>query len=713
MELQRPHQLRDGAGVLAVGTIVGMMGAALAISFAALIFTGDMAEFLPIGAGMALAGAALSGLVIAVIGGLPGTIAGAQDNTAVIMALAVAGATGAVAGPDRLPTALAVIVSGTVLTGVAMLTIGRFHLGRFVRYVPYPVIGGFLAGTGWLITIGGLNLLGWTSELPLQSIRSPNAAMGVGFAVGLLALARLVRRPLAVPALMVLWTLGFHVVRLITDTSLERAAQLSWVIGGGNLSMKWSPTIVTEVANADWSAVLGQATTIATAVVLAIIALLLYISALELIADRSIDMDHELATGGLANLAGAAAGGVIAYHYVSLTAAAMRMSAPRRSIAVVASLAQVVVLLGGVAVLRWMPTSLAGGLLLYLGLDLMIFWVIESRTSLPFVDWLLVMSILGTVAIAGFLPGVAVGVLLAVLIFIVSYSRQGAVRHEFTGATYRSKVDRGTRAESYLSVAGEVILILDLQGYLFFGTAAELVDRVQRRTLDASVPQLQFLVLDFRRVTGIDSSTVQAFQRIDRLARTGDFVLVWSGLSDRTRRQLGSLVSSEQLVQASRDRAVELCEELLLSRAGLEEEETYRPQDGEVDLIGLIGDVAERREVRAETLLIEQGQPSREVIVIESGRMTVRLRAANGGEVRLRTLGPGAVVGEIGTYLGTPAYAEVVTDTDCMIRVLTADRIRELERDDPALASQLHRLIVERLARRLSQTNQALDDALG
>jgi SulP family sulfate permease len=258
-----------------------------------------------------------------------------------------------------------------------------------------------------------------------------------------------------------------------------------------------------------------------------------------------------------------------------------------------------------------------------------------------------------------------------------------------------------------------VILILDLQGYLFFGTAAELVDRVQRRTLDASVPQLQFLVLDFRRVTGIDSSTVQAFQRIDRLARTGDFVLVWSGLSDRTRRQLGSLVSSEQLVQASRDRAVELCEELLLSRAGLEEEETYRPQDGEVDLIGLIGDVAERREVRAETLLIEQGQPSREVIVIESGRMTVRLRAANGGEVRLRTLGPGAVVGEIGTYLGTPAYAEVVTDTDCMIRVLTADRIRELERDDPALASQLHRLIVERLARRLSQTNQALDDALG
>jgi SulP family sulfate permease len=147
MELQRPHQLRDGAGVLAVGTIVGMMGAALAISFAALIFTGDMAEFLPIGAGMALAGAALSGLVIAVIGGLPGTIAGAQDNTAVIMALAVAGATGAVAGADRLPTALAVIVSGTVLAGVAMLTIGRFHLGRFVRYVPYPVIGGFLAGT--------------------------------------------------------------------------------------------------------------------------------------------------------------------------------------------------------------------------------------------------------------------------------------------------------------------------------------------------------------------------------------------------------------------------------------------------------------------------------------------------------------------------------------------------------------------------------------
>ncbi|MGH8928215.1 MAG: Crp/Fnr family transcriptional regulator, partial [Acidimicrobiia bacterium] len=106
------------------------------------------------------------------------------------------------------------------------------------------------------------------------------------------------------------------------------------------------------------------------------------------------------------------------------------------------------------------------------------------------------------------------------------------------------------------------------------------------------------------------------------------------------------------------------------------------------------------------------GQPSREVIVVESGRLTVLHRLEDGTRVRLRTLGPGAVVGEIGTYLGDPASADVVADSDSLVRIITAERIRDLEREDPARAARLHRLIIERLARRLAQTNQALDEAL-
>ncbi|MGH8928751.1 MAG: SulP family inorganic anion transporter, partial [Acidimicrobiia bacterium] len=606
--------VQNRVGVLTTGLIVGMISAALAISFAALIFTGLMTPYLPIGAGMALAGAALTGLVVAFAGGLPGTTTGAQDNSAVILALAVAGATASVAATQRLPTAIAVIVTGTVLTGVAMLAIGRFRLGRFVRYVPYPVIGGFLAGTGWLLVKGGSNLLGWSNEL--ISLRSPNLLFGVILALGLLTLTRFVRRPLAVPGLIVAWVVGFHLVRMISGMSLETAARESWVIGGDEVAVEWSPAIVSEIAHADWTAVLAQATTIGTAVVLAIVALLLYVSALEVVADRSIDMDRELGVAGLANLAGATAGGLIAYHYVSLTTASLRMSAPSRVVTVVASLAQTLVLLGGVAVLRWVPTSLAGGLLLFLGLDLLIFWVFESRATLPVADWVLVLVILSTVALFGFLPGVGLGVLLAVLVFIVSYGRQGAVRHELTGASYRSKVDRSAKEESLLDATGDGILIFDLQGYLFFGSAADLVERVQQRIRAPNSTPLQFLIMDFKRVTGIDSSAVQAFQRIDRLARIEGFALVWSAVNERTRRQLGTLASVDALMRSSRDDAMELCENLFLSRAGLDQDPLQADDDDEVNLVSLAGGLCDERKVARGEMLINQGQPSREVIVV-------------------------------------------------------------------------------------------------
>ena len=44
----------------------------------------------------------------------------------------------------------------TVLCGAVFFALGKFKLGNLVRFVPYPVVGGFLAGTGWLLLKGGI-----------------------------------------------------------------------------------------------------------------------------------------------------------------------------------------------------------------------------------------------------------------------------------------------------------------------------------------------------------------------------------------------------------------------------------------------------------------------------------------------------------------------------------------------------------------------------
>src|SRR4030095_12432893 len=57
-------------------------------------------------------------------------------------------------------TVIAAIVLTTLLTAATFLLLGQFRLGALVRYLPYPVLGGFLAGTGWLLVLGGGRLLG-------------------------------------------------------------------------------------------------------------------------------------------------------------------------------------------------------------------------------------------------------------------------------------------------------------------------------------------------------------------------------------------------------------------------------------------------------------------------------------------------------------------------------------------------------------------------
>ncbi len=54
---------------------------------------------------------------------------------------------------------MAVIVITSVVTGLVFFFLGRFDLGRLVRYVPFPVVGGFLAGTGLLLVQGGVGIM--------------------------------------------------------------------------------------------------------------------------------------------------------------------------------------------------------------------------------------------------------------------------------------------------------------------------------------------------------------------------------------------------------------------------------------------------------------------------------------------------------------------------------------------------------------------------
>ena len=146
---------------LTVGLLVGVMDLGLEVSLAALIFA-DLHQFLAGGIGIMLFGSVVIAFVTALTTSVPGSVALPQDTPAAILALAVGGiaATMRAAQPEAIyATALAAIAVTSVLVGISFLLVGRFRLSGFVRYIPYPVVGGFLAGTGWLLAKGGVGVM--------------------------------------------------------------------------------------------------------------------------------------------------------------------------------------------------------------------------------------------------------------------------------------------------------------------------------------------------------------------------------------------------------------------------------------------------------------------------------------------------------------------------------------------------------------------------
>jgi sulfate permease, SulP family len=141
---------------LVAGLTTGLVTLVYTVSFAALIFSGKLSVYFPQGVGCALIGATVTAIVVAWRSPFPFTLAGPEANSAIVLALAGRAIANALPSPDQesliYPTVWAAIILSTLVSGVFLYCLGKWRLGQFARYIPYPVIAGFLAGTGWLIT---------------------------------------------------------------------------------------------------------------------------------------------------------------------------------------------------------------------------------------------------------------------------------------------------------------------------------------------------------------------------------------------------------------------------------------------------------------------------------------------------------------------------------------------------------------------------------
>lgn len=711
----------------AVGVVCGLLAIVQSIGFGTLLFSALPPSLSTSGAGMALfASAVLAGLT-PFISSTRGVVALAQSVPAAAMA-GIAGAIAAHVAPGDDAAVLATVVAAVALTtlaiGAGTWLIGYFRLSSFIRFIPFPVVGGFLAGSGWLILIGGVDAIAGAhfANGPLALLAQPTMPGRLAAAAGLIAAIALVERlstgwRLALPATIAAALVLFNLVVWLSGMPHAALRANHWLMALPSGHALWPPLPLADLAMVDWQAIAGQTLSLATVPVLTIIAMLMNATGIELDARRDLDLDRELRAAGLGNLIAGAGGGIPGYHSLSGTILAARLGAGDATVGVTVAACCAAAALFGPQILSLVPTPLLGGVLVWIGGGLMHQWLIRSHARLARPEYAVVVLIFAIIAFVGFAWGILVGLVAAAVLFAVEYGRVDIVRYTLTGRDYQTGADLSDERLETLRSNGEAILLLRLQGYLFFGTAERLRKHIQEHLADASKQDVRFLVIDFDRVSGLDSSAVLSFMRLSQAATPAGFMLVLTGMSEDVRRAMlrGGLEQARVRIEPSFDHGVEWCENALLAQVApkLAKAESRPAHDILVDIVGdaasaeALMPYCERIEIAAGKALITQGKPSDDIFFIEAGRAAVEL--TNGAHaIRLATLTHGAIVGEIAFYLSVPRSASVTAESALVAWRFSRANLDRLRAAKPEIAARFHQGIAAMLADRLTRTNRLI-----
>jgi SulP family sulfate permease len=428
-----------------------------------------------------------------------------------------------------------------------------------------------------------------------------------------------------------------------------------------------------------------------------------------------LEPNHELRAHGVANMASALVGGIPAFTLAGPSLTYLRLGASSRLMPILRALFSLALGVAGLRLLGFVPKIMVGTLLMLFAFGLVDEWLIRARHRLGFSDYIFVLIIAAIIMLAGFLPGVGVGILIAAADFLIKYSKLNVIKSEFSGRDYRSDVERSLCADKFLREAGGRVITFEIQGFIFFGTAIGLLDRI-RASVRASTQKVDYVILGFANVDGLDAAAHFALRKLHNFAKAEQICLLFSGLtSDNTKAlQAASVLDKDQsLCFAGTAMAVEYVENHLLGPSGgdktaISVEDALVAIIGERDKAMLLVPYFTLHDIHAGDEVFHEGDAADASILLVRGNLSAHLDLGGGQSVRLRKFLPITLVGETAFYGGRKRSASLVADTDATIGVISAESILRLNRDQPAVAAEFHQMAARVMANRIMSTNAML-----
>lgn len=438
------------------------------------------------------------------------------------------------------------------------------------------VIAGFLSGIGAELMKNGVHMA--SSKAFTRAFFTLEQQLLIIPAVAFAGVARLGQHrkwPVAIsfPCLLVVSLVGFQVVAHVSGMSLDALRHAGWVFSWSEDVIRdtpmWFPWTNVDFAKVQWEVLVRECFGfVVSLVILGALKYSVATTSLSTLFGREISPDNEMRVIGLANMVSGAMGCCGGCHYLSAMGIMKQFDAHEKVPAVVCAGLLLSLWVVGIRSLQYVPKFVFGGLLLSVGVHFLEAYLVAPFRFLKPLEKAIVVLITASFLVIGMLASVGLGIIISMIDLIYRIHEVGCVHHETTGALARSSVDRTPEQAAFLDAEGSAIFVLRLQGYLFFGTSVNILERIETRVQSLDFVKLQYVVIDFGLVPSFDATALMNFRKASTLADLYRFEIYCCGVKpaiERALRHNTNYTSPRMhLLSGSIDVALETCENALL-----------------------------------------------------------------------------------------------------------------------------------------------------
>jgi len=719
---QKKESTSNIVGDIFGGTASMLVALPSAIAFGLLIYAPLGASFSGRAAIGGIMGTIAMGLLASIFGGTNRLISAPCAPAAAVLSVFVAELVKNGTLPaDLIPVYLMLV---GLIVGIVQIIIGKLRGGTFIKYIPYPVVAGYLSGVGVIIFTGQFpKWLGLPKEIKFwEGLTRVGDWKWESITVGAVTIFVMFMAPKiikAIPAAIIALIAGVSTYFILSfiNPSLLSLENNHFVIGpisasvsdlGNVFSTQW--TLASSLDFTHIGLIFLPALTLAVLLSIDTLKTCVVLDAITYTRHKS---NKELVGQGMGNIGSALLCGIPGAGTMGATLVNLNSGGKTKKSGLVFGITAVLVLLLFGKLVAWIPISALAGILIVVAIrmvDYKTFALLKHKSTV--FDFFVMLGVIISAVTMSLIAAAGIGILLAIILFLREQMRTSVIRRKAFGNQLFSKKSRVITEREILEVKGKHTLIVQLQGQLFFGTADQLLSQIE-----PLLNESKYVLLDMRRVLSIDYTAANRLKQIlGRIKEQQGYLIftsvplnVLSGQNIKVYLENLGLTETENLkFFEDLDFALEWVEDEILAEEKVVDDNKVLSLN-EIELFTHFPEIAlktlapfliEKRYEKGQ-MIFKMNDDGDEIYFVRKGNVKIVLPLAGGGTHHLVTISKGSFFGDMVFLDKRKRSANAFAGDEVLLYELSRKKFDEVTVLHPEISGQFFEMLAFVIANRL------------